>query len=124
MDVTLARHPIARGAPADERPSPGRAVVPQPAGARGFVHLPAEAPWLAEYLHELTSFPHGKYDDQVDSTAQALDWRKQPMRCAGIYEYYRLLAEERKRQAARVAQMGSLAWENVAAPGQFSIPIP
>jgi predicted phage terminase large subunit-like protein len=42
----------------------------------GFVHLPKEAPWLAEYLHELTAFPRGKHDDQVDSTAQMLDWFK------------------------------------------------
>jgi predicted phage terminase large subunit-like protein len=39
----------------------------------GFVHLPKEAAWLAEYLHELTVFPKGKHDDQVDSTAQMLD---------------------------------------------------
>jgi len=30
----------------------------------GFVHLPKEAAWLAEYLHELTAFPKGKHDDQ------------------------------------------------------------
>jgi len=36
----------------------------------GFVHLPKEAAWLAEYLHELTAFPKGKHDDQVGSTAQ------------------------------------------------------
>ena len=36
----------------------------------GFVHL------LAEYFHELTVFPKGKHDDQVDSTAQMLDWFK------------------------------------------------
>ena len=42
----------------------------------GFVHLPKEAGWLAEYLHELTVFPNGKHDDQVDSTAQMLDWFK------------------------------------------------
>ena len=35
----------------------------------GFVHLPREAPWLAEYLHELTTFPNAKHDDQADSTA-------------------------------------------------------
>ena len=40
----------------------------------GFVHIPAEAHWRAEYLHEMSSFPRGKYDDQVDSTSQALDW--------------------------------------------------
>jgi predicted phage terminase large subunit-like protein len=43
----------------------------------GFVHLPKEAAWLAEYLHELTVFPNCKHDDQVDSTAQMLDWFKQ-----------------------------------------------
>ena len=24
------------------------------------------APWLAEYLHEMTVFPNGKHDAQVD----------------------------------------------------------
>ena len=43
----------------------------------GFVHLPKEAAWLPEYLHELTAFPRGKHDDQVDSTAQMLGWFKQ-----------------------------------------------
>jgi predicted phage terminase large subunit-like protein len=40
----------------------------------GLVHLPAEAHWRAEYLHELVVFPNGRYDDQVDSTSQALNW--------------------------------------------------
>lgn len=57
----------------------------------GFVHLPEKGAWLAEYLHELTSFPRGKHDDQVDSTSQALDWFKQ--RClapvCGLIEYYK-----------------------------------
>ena len=44
----------------------------------GFVRIPEEAPWLAEYLHELTVFPNGKHDDQVDSTTQALDYLKIP----------------------------------------------
>ena len=42
----------------------------------GFVHLPDQAPWLAPYLAELTAFPNAKHDDQVDSTAQMLDWFK------------------------------------------------
>src|SRR5438046_3213232 len=44
----------------------------------GFVHIPETAPWLAEYLHEMTVFPNGKHDDQVDATAQFLDWVKHP----------------------------------------------
>jgi predicted phage terminase large subunit-like protein len=43
----------------------------------GSVRLPASAPWLDEYRRELTTFPGGKYDDQVDSTTQALDHLKQ-----------------------------------------------
>jgi predicted phage terminase large subunit-like protein len=52
----------------------------------GFVHLPETAPWLAEYLHEMTTFPKGKHDDQVDSTAQFLDWFKMPFPGQGVYE--------------------------------------
>lgn len=40
----------------------------------GMVYLPKAAPWLAQYVAELTTFPHGKHDDQVDSTSQALEW--------------------------------------------------
>jgi predicted phage terminase large subunit-like protein len=63
----------------------------------GFVHLPSAAPWLAQYLHELTTFPNGRRDDQVDSTAQMLDWFKRgssPTSNAGIFELYRQLAEK------------------------------
>lgn len=38
----------------------------------GTVWLPAQAPWLRDYLHELAMFPNGKHTDQVDSTSQAL----------------------------------------------------
>jgi predicted phage terminase large subunit-like protein len=40
----------------------------------GQVHLPANAPWLDHFLLELLAFPHGKHDDQVDSTSQCLKW--------------------------------------------------
>ena len=43
----------------------------------GLVFLPDTAPWLAEYMQELTTFPKAKYDDQADSTAQALAWIKE-----------------------------------------------
>lgn len=60
----------------------------------GNVLLPQEAPWLADYLHEMISFPRGKYDDQVDSTAQALKWMTDAMRVPGIIQYYQQLWEE------------------------------
>jgi hypothetical protein len=62
----------------------------------GFVYIPETAPWLAEYLHEMTVFPNGKHDDQVDSTAQCLDWFKTPMPSCGIYEHTRRQAEKLK----------------------------
>jgi predicted phage terminase large subunit-like protein len=40
----------------------------------GRVAIPYSAPWLEAYLKELLAFPHGKYDDQVDSTSQLLFW--------------------------------------------------
>lgn len=43
----------------------------------GRIFLPREAPWLADYLDELLGFPNRRYDDQVDSTSQALDWIQQ-----------------------------------------------
>ncbi len=46
------------------------------------------------YLHELTIFPKGRHDDQVDSTARMLDWVKQAGRESGFLEYYRMLAED------------------------------
>jgi hypothetical protein len=73
----------------------------------GFVHLPEAAPWLAQYLHELTSFRKGRRDDQVDSAAQMLDWFKRgsgPSSNAGIFELYRMRAEEARGQQARREQ--------------------
>ena len=66
----------------------------------GFVHLPEKAPWLGEYLHELTSFPKGKYDDQADSTSQALDWFKQngTTRVYGLLDYYKREYERIERE--------------------------
>jgi predicted phage terminase large subunit-like protein len=42
----------------------------------GRVLLPRSASWLDEYVREITGFPGSKYDDQVDSTTQALDHLK------------------------------------------------
>jgi len=74
----------------------------------GFVHLPKEAGRRAEYVHELTVFPGGKYDDQVDSTAQLLDWLKPAGReSRGIYQYYKELAQQ--PQTARPEPLSVMA---------------
>lgn len=61
------------------QPPPGSEKLMRAAGQSikfesGQVRLPQEAPWLHEYLRELTGFPGTKFDDQVDSTTQALDF--------------------------------------------------
>jgi predicted phage terminase large subunit-like protein len=53
----------------------------------GFVYLPERADWLDLYRHEFSCFPKGQYDDQVDSTSQALDWVKQEVWSFWYYEY-------------------------------------
>jgi predicted phage terminase large subunit-like protein len=55
----------------------------------GFVYVPDEALWLAEYLHELTVFPSSKYDDQADSTSQALAFINQTGPESGFMTYCR-----------------------------------
>src|ERR1700751_3860481 len=79
----------------------------------GFVHIPETAPWLAEYLHELTVFPNGKHDDQADSTAQFLDWFKTPMSCWGIFELTRRQAQELEERRK------PLPVKTVCAPGSM-----
>ena len=63
----------------------------------GLVHIPETAPWLAEYLHEMRVFPKGKHDDQVDSTAQFLDWFKKPFPYQGLFEFMRMQAERLRK---------------------------
>lgn len=62
----------------------------------GYVHLPEKAEWLAEFIHELTSFPKAKFDDQADSTSQALDWCKKRDfgQEYGLFNYLARLAEQ------------------------------
>ena len=79
----------------------------------GFVYIPEDAAWLAEYLHEMTVFPKGKHDDQVDSTAQFLDWFKRPFPGQGFYEFARMQAERyrnprKERERHRVLLEGPI----------------
>jgi hypothetical protein len=50
-----------------------------------------------EYLREMTTFPQGKHDDQVDSTAQFFDWFKTPMPGWAAFELARRMAEQFNR---------------------------
>ncbi len=73
--------------------------APEP-GANTLVHLPREAPWLDSYIHELLIFPNGRHDDQVDSTAQALDWFKQRPTEPATLTYYRRMSEQLDQKEA------------------------
>ena len=72
----------------------------------GFVHIPDKAFWLGEFLHELSSFPNSKHDDQVDSTSQALDWFKFKRPPCGIFEYYKEEAEKMKAARPSILDRG------------------
>ena len=51
-----------------------RMLTESPVIEAGQVILPREAPWLADFLHEILNFPKGTHDDQVDSLSQFLFW--------------------------------------------------
>ena len=49
-----------------------RAFAQTPSIEAGKVLIPETAPWLFDYIEELSGFPNAEHDDQVDSTTQAL----------------------------------------------------
>jgi predicted phage terminase large subunit-like protein len=73
----------------------------------GFVYQPREALWLADYLHEIVTFPSSKYDDQADSTSQALAWINSQPPEHGIIEFQR-------REYARMMHRQGLSLEVIA----------
>jgi len=82
----------------------------------GLVHIPDQAHWLAEYLHEVSSFPKGKFDDQVDSTSQALDWVKQGGALSGYFQLLKEQAEEARNPKLSSGQTTYLPWYTRAFP--------
>ena len=63
----------------------------------GIARFPQAAPWLDSYLVELTSFPKGRNDDQVDSTSQFLEWARAGLAEPGLIAYYRQLSQSLER---------------------------
>jgi hypothetical protein len=49
---------------------------------------------VSEFVHELTSFPSAKFDDQVDAMSQALTYLREHMDEPGILAYYRMEAQK------------------------------
>ena len=57
----------------------------------GHVHLPEQAPWLAEFQVEMMQFPYGRHDDQVDSVSQFLTWIDQRRHHGTRWHYINLM---------------------------------
>ena len=55
-----------------DRDKTARAVAATPLMADGRFWVPQYAPWLEEYIRELTTFPNSAHADQVDVTAYAV----------------------------------------------------
>ncbi len=53
----------------------------------GRIAVPSDAPWLAAFQREVTLFPAGKHDDQVDSLSQFLKWLAQPVPKTWVVDY-------------------------------------
>ena len=53
-------------------------------------------PWLADYVAELTVFPAGRHDDQVDFDLPGLAWTKVRPAAPGMLEHWRRLAGDRR----------------------------
>lgn len=66
-----------------------RMAAQTPTIEAGRVFIPRDAPWLPDYLHELAMFPKGRFDDQVDSTSQALAFIGTPTSADHWMEYIR-----------------------------------
>jgi len=56
-----------------DRDKVARAYAVTPLIESGKVYLPEGAPWLADFIEEMSLFPNGSHDDRVDSLTQALD---------------------------------------------------
>jgi predicted phage terminase large subunit-like protein len=73
-----------------------RAVQQSAVFEAGRVRLPEKASWLEEFEKELLAFPNGRYDDQVDSAVQFLQWAAQQAPYIPIVTPYVVLGEPPK----------------------------
>jgi len=61
----------------------------------GVVRVPKEAHWVTGFVHELTSFPFHKFNDQVDAISQGLAYLRERLDEPGFIAYYRQPYEEK-----------------------------
>lgn len=58
--------------PTESKVSRANSIAPLFEAGNVYLPDPSIAPWINDYIEELTSFPNGMNDDQVDGTSQAL----------------------------------------------------
>lgn len=75
-----------------------RAYAVTPLVESGRVFLPEGAPWLAEFIASMGTFPNAAHDDDVDSVTQALNYLARGGGATGLLDYYR--AEAAKMRGA------------------------
>jgi hypothetical protein len=83
------------------------------------VYLPSQAEWLRDYLNELITFPNGKFDDQADSTSQALDWARARRMEPGIITYTRYQARKHLLSEGRMAEVQAMDEKYGVPPERF-----
>jgi predicted phage terminase large subunit-like protein len=76
-----------------------RAHAASPLVEAGKVFLPKSAPWLNDFLSELSQFPVAPHDDIADSVTQALNWMGRQGQ-NGLFNYYADEAEKVKEASA------------------------
>jgi len=74
----------------------GRLHAVSPLFEAGNVFLPESAPWVGDFVEELTRFPGGLHDDQVDACTQALLYFRRQFNA--MFMYYKGLSEQVKRR--------------------------
>lgn len=78
-----------------------RAQGTSPVWESGSILLPDpqvfDVPWLAEYQHNICTFPKAAHDDDMDATSQALIYIRHKMG-GGIMDFFRKQHEEIKQQ--------------------------
>jgi predicted phage terminase large subunit-like protein len=64
-----------------------RATPLEPIFKAGNVHVPASAPWLQDWLLEISAFPSGAHDDQVDNLSAGYALFKKTGDSRALYEW-------------------------------------
>ncbi len=96
------------------RDKESRAAAITPMIECGSVYLPKDAPWLNDFLDEISQFPRGRHDDMVDCAVQALSYLRDSdsiltgwaAQMAGAYALGDKASAEQKAQLDNFASRG------------------